>query len=227
MKVKLIFFLISESFLEELIDYHVIENAINYSDHLPIAIAMYLNDGNLATCLSEPYRASKVTHRSLRWDHGNKLLYYDLSRDFLFGVDSEIDDLTQFNIGGKFSPDLLNVEIDKIYDDIIFALNESARLSIPSLKIVCLKYWWGQEMNELKFKSVSSFRAWQAAGKPRTGLIHDEMRINRMNYRKSIREKEKHVALEISNDPHEALVQKILQLSGRPGKINLEIAKGK
>ena len=88
------------------------------------------------------------------------------------------------------------------------ALNTSANNCIPALKTGSLKFWWDQEMDELKLLSVNSFRVWQAAGKPKHGLIHDDMQGHRMRYRKAIKDKDKNVTLEVSNELHEALVKK-------------------
>ena len=53
-----------------------------------------------------------------------------------------------------------------------------------------------------------SFRAWQNAGKPRDGPIHEEMTRHRLRYRKAIKDKERESSLEISNDLHECLMRK-------------------
>ena len=74
---------------------------------------------------------------------------------------------------------ILNREINSVYDSLVNALNASADCCIPRLKANALKFWWDQEMDDLKMKSVNSYRAWQAIGKPRSGTIHDEMLINK------------------------------------------------
>ena len=63
-------------------------------------------------------------------------------------------------------------------------------------------------MDEIKLNSVTSFRAWQAAGKPRSGLFHHEMLVHKMRYRKAIKDKDNQNLLLISNDLHDCLVKK-------------------
>ena len=72
------------------------------------------------------------------------------------------------------------------------------QLHVCKAYINALKFWWDQEMGDLKMKSVTSFRAWQAVGKPRAGVIHDEMLINKMTYRKAIKDKDRLNMFEIS-----------------------------
>ena len=93
--------------------------------------------------------------------------------------------------------------------------------TIPNLKKGNLKFWWDQEMEVLKQNSIGSFRAWQSAGKPKFGDIHDQMRIHRLRYRKEIKDRDNKTVLEVSNALHDALMKKIPFLSGKLGKINL------
>ena len=102
----------------------------------------------------------------------------------------------------------IHSEIDNIYAMIVSCLKSCSDASIPKIKAGSLKFWWDQELDELKSNSVMSFRAWQNAGKPRDGPLHAEMTKQRLRYRKGIRDKETESNLVISNDLHECLIRK-------------------
>ena len=63
-------------------------------------------------------------------------------------------------------------------------------------------------MDNLKVNSVNSFRAWQAAGKPKHGILQSEMQQHRLRYRKAIRDRETKIIVEVSNSLHDALIKK-------------------
>ena len=48
------------------------------------------------------------------------------------------------------------------------------------LRIECCfrKFWWNQELNELKEKNIIAYNAWLSAGKPNFGLIYDKKKLN-------------------------------------------------
>ena len=217
-KSKIDYFLISRNIVNELIDYHIIESAVNFSDHLPISIAMKFDRSILNKNFHENISSSKKIAKQtfLRWDHGDRNKYYECSRILLTDVDRQLDALALIK-----NEEVLKSGINQSYFSLVEALKYSSKNSIPSLKSGSLKFWWDQEMDELKSLSVESFRTWQAAGKPRSGLLHDEMQMHRLRYRKAIRDKDKNVTIEVSNDLHEALIKKDAGCFGKLGKINL------
>ena len=82
-----------------------------------------------------------------------------------------------------------------------------------------------------KLNPVTSFRAWQAAGKPRYGYIHDEMMKHKMTYRKAIKDKDVQRVVEVSNDLHDCLIKKDMnsfwktwrkKVETRNSKVNVE-----
>ena len=206
---KIDYFLVSRDCCEDLSDYHVINSHDNFSDHFPIAIALSGKDkflsNNYDTPIASHENSSNVV-KYLRWEHGDTACYYELTRQSLSDVDDQLTALTQ-SYTDSHSHDIRN-QINMIYTSIVEALNHSADSCIPRLKSNALKFWWDQEMDDLKIKSVTSFRAWQAAGKPRFGYIHDEMLKHKMTYRRAIKDKDVQRVVEVSNDLHECLIKK-------------------
>lgn len=98
--------------------------------------------------------------------------------------------------------------IEDMYERVVCSLNEAASYFIPSAKSNYFKYWWTQEMSDLKFKSCSTHSNWINAGKPKHGPIYDEKRIAKATYKKAIKDNQKFELESVSNDLHDALVNK-------------------
>ena len=70
------------------------------------------------------------------------------------------------------------------------------------------KFWWDQELNELKADSVRSNNVWKAAGKPRTGQIFMQRQTAKAAYKLRVRQALKEEKVSYSNDLHDALLAK-------------------
>ena len=70
------------------------------------------------------------------------------------------------------------------------------------------KFWWDEELDNLKAASINSHRLWKAVGCPRSGSIFNERNSCRMQYRRSIREHERAAEETYTNELHEALSHK-------------------
>ena len=182
----------------------MIESAFNFSDHLPICLFLKYTSVKNIVPLTEQGSSNVAQTYCFRWDHGDKASYYEMSRILLLPVEHIIDTISEADLDVH---DLRN-EIDIIYRSIVNVLHECALANIPKIKTNALKYWWDTEMDELKLASVNSFRAWQSAGKPRSGFIHEEMIGHRLRYRKALRDKESKLSLEVSNSLNDLLLKK-------------------
>ena len=90
----------TSNFIEELIDYHVIDCHLNFSDHLPIAIVLTYSDKLMINDKSTDNSITKhepTVVKNLRWDHGDKLGYYEMTRQALIDVDDRLTALTQLH----------------------------------------------------------------------------------------------------------------------------------
>ena len=74
------FFLVSDSISKSIVNYHVIESAFNFSDHLSIALII---EANFDKTNTQPARnrVPKSNLKYYRWDHGDRVMYYELSRE--------------------------------------------------------------------------------------------------------------------------------------------------
>jgi hypothetical protein len=91
---------------------------------------------------------------------------------------------------------------------VLDALNNAARLTIPIISVNALKFWWSQEISELKQKSCSTHSDWTRAGRPKSGALYDSKRIAKATYKKCIKDNQKMEKECISNSLHDALICK-------------------
>ena len=92
---------------------------------------------------------------------------------------------------------------------------------VPEHRKNFYKFWWNESLDLLKQASITSNRVWKAAGKPRTGPLFEERQSCRREYRARRKHCERESELAYTNELHEALMKKMVQLSGRYGNQNL------
>jgi len=143
-----------------------------------------------------------VTH--FRWDHAPLNLYYEQTRLLMQPVLAELDSLNDKNLSNQS----IIESVDRCYESVIDALQRSANLFIPKHKKNFYKFWWSQELDELKDKAIASCRMWKDAGKPRSGPIHAKYIQDKLRYKKRIREERGQETSIFTNDLHDALMNK-------------------
>lgn len=197
LKSKIDYFLISEPKL--VVAYNVLDINLNLSDHLPI-MAVCLYDNAPRDSLSSP--GDDVSY--FRWDHAPLDLYYEQTRLFLQPIFEKLCHCLE-----DASADAERIAaVDELYNRTVAALQECANLVIPKHKKGFYKFWWSQELDELKDKATASCRLWKDAGKPRHGSIQTKYKQDKLLYKKRIREARAEETNSISNDLHDALNHK-------------------
>jgi len=79
---------------------------------------------------------------------------------------------------------------------------------VPKCREGFFKFWCDEELHVLKDAAISSNQAWKDAGKLRHGDIFRRRQVCRSQYRRRIKEKERHSTEMYTNDLHEALMMK-------------------
>jgi len=102
-------------------------------------------------------------------------------------------------------------------------LNSAANLYVPRCTKNFHKFWWDEEIKQLKKESIESNNMWKTAGKPRHGLIFDRRQRCRARYRKRIRDMEKSTLTSYTNDHHECLLKRVAPLFGDAVNQNLNL----
>lgn len=232
------YFVISESSI--LVDFKILDLALNLSDHNPVYIQINVNDCNNITKLV-PRESTFGTVNKLRWDYANLQSYSERCCELLQPlydqvciVYSEYMDYDSFTNHGTLNSNvtaytqLEHVDntyccyddvksnnysvvtncIDKTYSELVLALNNAANHSVPQDKCCFRKYWWNQELNELKEQNIQAHNVWLSAGKPKFGNIYDRKSKCKAAYRNCIRSSKKRESTQISESLQTALSNK-------------------
>ena len=202
------YLIVSKCLVEQSMHYCVLDNLINFSDHLPISLQCVLP----VTCLSNARISLETTKKvlsvksSLRWDKADLRQYYsktyielqpilyDLNVLYNTYVDTHCN--KYFSITNEpilhrnqllESRSIVIAKIESVYSNIVNTLQSTAELSIPLMPKNTLKHWWNDELNSLKKQAIDSNYSWINAGKPATGLIAVARKNDKYAYKLAIR----------------------------------------
>ena len=195
------------------VSFDIIEPDINFSDHLPLQLICALK-----TDIAHSSCKARVKHNQgpgsgelntvqLRWDRADILSYHCDTQAQLQPILSELIAIEQ---DGCFSARLnsASVFIDNIYCAIVQSLQTSAARFVPICRKNFFKFWWSQELDELKDRAITSHNLWKESGRPRSGPIFQQRNRDKREYRAAIRRNEANSVERYSNDLHEALLRK-------------------
>jgi len=90
----------------------------------------------------------------------------------------------------------------------VHILRESAMRTVPLRTKTFYEFWWNQELDCLKEKSITDHQLWKAAGKPRSGAVYATYRSSKLAYKVRIREFQQQEDTVYTNDLHETLIAK-------------------
>jgi len=195
--------------LKNMLNYYVIDSGSNLSDHVPVVAVCRPNLAGVSIPSDKPDEKNKIkTVKHLRWDHADLATYY-----YLTGVHLQelLDDMKAFEqINSDQTNDDINVAmyIDIVYRKTVEILRYCANATVPFHKTSYYKFWWNQELDQLKDQSISSHNAWKAAGRPSSGPISNKSRTDKMTYKLRIRHYQQQEHSEYSNELHDALLDK-------------------
>ena len=190
--------------------FNILDLDINLSDHLPVIIVCSYDANELSngskSCHTNSEHSSRDTVCHFRWDHASLPLYYEQSRLLLDPVLRDVNILV--DSVNTLSRDLATTMVERIYGDFVSALSSSATLTIPKHQKNFFKFWWNQELSELKSAAITSSKAWKQAGKPKHGQLFQKYKQDKLLYKKRIREERELETCVFTNDLHDALLCK-------------------
>jgi hypothetical protein len=211
------YFIVSSSLCSHIVNHSVLDEELNFSDHLPISLNVCLNlvaNASSGLCYTKGVSndSKPASSKSFRWDHCNLALYYDATYTLLLPVLNELNGIyyetlsnswyhnagVEYSEYSHFDPKLPLAKssaiqlIENLYSNITSGLYHAALQTIPRVKSGCLRFWWDQELNCFKDKAMLSNTRWIAAGKPCSGPLFDEKKKDKYAYRNCIRSKKKY-----------------------------------
>ena len=98
--------------------------------------------------------------------------------------------------------------IDYVFNYIVKSLKDASDISVPHIPDNFFKHWWNDNLTELKEQSIAAHRLWEYNGKPVSGIVYDIKRKAKAKYKQAMRQYNRDEQGIISNDLHEALLQK-------------------
>ena len=151
---------ISKSAADALGDFVILDSGCNNSDHHPILWSLQYD-----RCKISSNRTQQRLYRQ-RWDKADLFLYYAATGAHLQSVYVPTHLLhVHDNVNSE-------VEIEKYYGDIVHALVESSKNSVPNIPCKALKKCWNDDLEYIKQQSIDIHELWKAVWKPRYGSIN-------------------------------------------------------
>jgi len=190
----------------KLVDYDIVEPEVNLSDHLPISAKFLCSIKTRQNTAS----TSSPTVTQLRWDRADLLSYYNLTGGYLQEILLEVNVIVDsvIDASNDSSVSSVSVQLNNIYDKTVCILQHCANMCVPKRRKNFYKFWWNQELDLLKGESIKSYKNWQSAGRPRSGVIFNKFRADKLAYKLAIRENQKREKCTYTNDLHDALSNK-------------------
>jgi len=181
--------------------FEVTDPDVNFSDHVPIIAKCIVG----IECVRSKSKSPKVDRsvKRLRWDRADLTSYYNYTHSYLQPIFGELSDIEKDD--ARYNDVSL---IDVMYDKIVSALQVCTAATVPSYSQNFFKFWWCQELDCLKEKSIESHKLWKAAGRPRSGPIFDKRSKDRCAYRLAIKKNQSDSTDFYSNELHDALLNK-------------------
>jgi len=188
--------------------FNVLDLDMNLSDHLPIlCVFSSRSTGSGDTVAnSSKLKTQSDDVRYFRWNHAPLGQYYEQTRVLLEPIFAKLDAFDHSVVGSEMSA--LHDKLEITYNSVVMALTTSANFCVPKARRNFYKFWWSQELSELKAAAVTSSRAWQQAGKPKYGPIFQKYYTDKLAYKKRIREDKQQETMSFTNDLHDALLRK-------------------
>jgi exonuclease III len=240
------YFLVSDNCKTDLLHNLIIDAADNLSDHLPIKITIKNIDLDSAnTGIGIDVNCNSVLHNKpiamIDWISGNKLYFYEATRNYVQPIFDKLDALKRNYISrvnesevstfpdsnfkctleGSGIKESFIVDLEIIYAEFISALNKAANDTLPVKTMQNVKkFWWDQELKELKSNSISTHRAWVSAGRPRQGEFLLAKQKAKLKYKSMIKFKKSKAKGKITDSLCDALLDKNQQSFWKVWKLN-------
>ena len=185
--------------------YEILTPLLNLSDHRPVVWKCNCQIHECAKRKDDRLSASSWQIPVFRWDKANLSDYKNAMGDELRDIYDLCCDL---ELRGKNDLEKIQNNLNGIHDKLTQLLSNCSNLVVPKVKKNFWKFWWDEELNELKQKSISSHREWLHAKRPNSGEIYAHYRKCKSEYKSAIHRHQAQESQVYTNDLHDALMQK-------------------
>ena len=157
------------------------------SDHKPLLIEI-----DIKHLPKYDFSQTNSIHSKINWNNlsqNNLATYTESSEYFLSRV--KIPQNTVLCKSGKCTDKSHLDGINILYNDIIYALQQSSKVLLKSRNMDSKKYHyvpgWNEQVKESHTAAREAFHLWKLCGQPRTGALASLMRRSRANYKYALR----------------------------------------
>lgn len=178
-------FFVSPNLYATIFGVEVINHSVNFSDHKPVSCSFNIAVNNPLKLDRPVNRETLHRQYKARWDKANLADYYAVSLQHLDLID--VDNCI-FKCSPGCNSNYHRALVDKLYQDIVYALQQTETLTIPRIPYKGLKPFWNDYLDELKERSVFWGRLWTDAGRPRYGELFRLKSTSAYNYKAAIRQ---------------------------------------
>ena len=160
------------------------------------SVAIHVDDSNISDhyAISCPFDIGKThgVHSNvsdkkdvkLMWDKADLDLYRLVLQQQLSQITLPVDALL-CDSDMCCSHDIL---INEYYQDIVNCLTTASMQAVPSQKVGYQKFWWTEELDNLKAATIEATSVWRYAGCPRSGPVNDNRLQCKYKYKLAIKE---------------------------------------
>jgi hypothetical protein len=192
--------------VSSIVDIGVLDLVCNFSDHYPVFIEIYVTAPLSDRAEGLQSKRSCVFNNVLRWDHADVISYYDWSAKQLEPIIERLGSV--YRERQCLGHDEVKSVVQDVVGDLSRVLVSGSDLFVPRIRKHALKFWWDQELSDLKSASVSSDRLWKAANKPKSGAPFQQRQQARAAYRLRLRQSDTLYRDYYSNALNDALADK-------------------
>ena len=101
-------------------------------------------------------RSDKPAYTQLRWDKADRAAYYLNTGRYLQPYANAVQNVFNKHVAGMASVDEVTHCIESTYCSVLSILQSSADVYVPKRRKGFYKFWWNQELNQLKQDSKQS-----------------------------------------------------------------------
>ena len=183
-----------------------VDNAYISSDHFPMFMRLNIKKINLSTCKVRDHNKGRRINWS-RVSSDDIKTYVDNTERILSGIRPNHNLLVYDNINCCDPSHTCSIE--RMYGDIVDALQTAGNfLTVQKQKSFKQIPGWNEVCMNLHHEARESFLMWKANGKPRTGPIHELMKISKTKFKYGLRQCKKDAASHVSNKLAHSLLTK-------------------
>lgn len=158
----------------------------NFSDHLSLNLELLISNFKDIRNRNLTNERNEYKVQRLRWDKCMLPEYYEASRQYIEPLYYELCNCVNMTNAGFPDNDLAAGLIDMFYQRFVNGLGNADKV-VPRSHANFYKYWWNENLNDLKAKSIENFKLWEACGKPRCGEIFNKMTQTKLEYKSMLR----------------------------------------